>query len=72
MSDNIKMTITFGDKSVDTDMNTLKQLNRELKSGKIKYVSDCHHVKYSISSLGTWICSECGKECKPIPIRKEP
>jgi len=42
--DNIKMTITFGDKSVDTDLETMKQINRDLKSGKIKYVSDCHHV----------------------------
>ena len=68
MSENIKMTITFGDKSVDTDMDTLKQLNKELKSGKIKYVSDCCHRRFSVHD--GWICSKCGNECEPIPIRR--
>ncbi|HUX79452.1 MAG TPA: hypothetical protein VMW10_06900 [Alphaproteobacteria bacterium] len=68
MSENIKMTITFGNKSVDTDMDTLKQLNKELKSGKIKYVSDCCHGRFSVHD--GWFCSGCGKECKPIPIRE--
>jgi len=69
-ADNIKMTLIFGDKQVETDLKTIKQINRDLKSGKIQYVSDCHHTAYKIVN-GKFICLSCGEACKPMPIMEK-
>lgn len=69
--DNIKMTISFRGESFDTDLKTIEQANKDLKSGKIDFISDCHNTEYKIIN-GKFICLQCGETCKPMPIRRAP
>jgi hypothetical protein len=63
------ITISCGDTIVHTNLNEIKQISRDLKSGKIKFVSDCCGSDYKVTGEG-FICSVCDKKCTPKPIRQ--
>ena len=63
MTDDLDITISYGGKEIETSLKQMKEISRDLISGKIKCVSKCHEAPCYFSDKGQHICSLCNEAC---------
>lgn len=64
MKDNLDITISFGDKKVETNLKSMEILAKDLKAGRIKFQSTCHKAKHYFDDKGQKRCPVCHKICE--------